>query len=849
MHRKANIMYVKRSPDLRLKEAIARLNPQDHPCLIYQSVSEKNAVVVPFLKTGLDRGERCFYIHDGNTLEIILDTLAGEGIDASAAVAKGALVLIAAKDFYPAEEAFETDKIFALFEKELVTTYTAGFTGLRAAGEIVNSFHSDFFVQRLIEYDSRLNYYLPAKNILALCMYNRDHFTPETLIKVIRAHPKVIYNGVICRNHSYLPPEEFFSPERRGFMLEHLLHGALSNENMLNDLQERKALLKTVVENTTDAVYVKDSKGRYLMINQAGAAFVGRSMEEILGRDDSELFQPDSAGKIFELDRQAMESDKPLTSEEELTAAGSTRTYLSTKGAYRDSSGNILGLFGIARDITGRKRMEKSLQESEELFHTLCEAAPLGIFKSDCGWNNLYTNQRWEQISGLTSAESLGQGWLRALHPEDREILLQSRKNAVKEMPFSLECRIITPDGKTVRVRILGSPLKNPDGQVTGYVGTIEDITELQEAKQEMLKAQKLESLGVLAGGIAHDFNNILSAILGNVSLAQFQIHDAEKIKDRLVAAEKAALRATDLTRQLLTFARGGEPVKSVIEIGSLLKEGACYTFHDPKVKIELKLADDLWPVEADKAQLNQVIHNLVVNAVQAMPQGGTIRLNAKNLHKTERKKFVEISVTDSGAGIPEEHLEKIFDPYFTTKENGTGLGLTTCYSIVNKHGGQITVSSNKDSGSTFHVYLPALDEVRKSEAVLPSKLSFGHGRILVMDDEEQVRTVVKAMLEALGYEVECASDGAETLDIYRKSKDEGKSFTAVILDLTIPCGIGGKETIASLLEIDPDVKGIVSSGYSSDPVMANFRKYGFCSVLTKPYRIQEISEVLNSLL
>jgi CheY-like chemotaxis protein len=378
----------------------------------------------------------------------------------------------------------------------------------------------------------------------------------------------------------------------------------------------------------------------------------------------------------------------------------------------------------------------------------------------------------------------------------------------------------------------------------------VEEITELRQVRQEMLKTQKLESLGVLAGGIAHDFNNILTAIIGNLSLARMQLHNTEKTAKRLVDAENAASRAKDLTQQLLTFARGGEPVKKVIEAGVLLKEAAGFAIHGSAVKCEFAFADDLWLVEVDEGQLSQVIHNLTINAVQAMPDGGTITLGAENFSSIpEGQRCVRISVTDTGTGIPEQHIQRIFDPYFTTKQQGSGLGLATCYSIIKKHGGTVSVESTPGKGSKFYLTLPASELSRTVEPQFQTDLAFGVGRVLVMDDEEPVRETLQAMLEALGYVAECTENGTEAVELYRQRKEEGKPFAVVILDLTIPGGVGGKETLASLLKINPDVKSIVSSGYSTDPIMANYREYGFSAVLTKPFGLQDMSKLLQELI
>jgi PAS domain S-box-containing protein len=530
---------------------------------------------------------------------------------------------------------------------------------------------------------------------------------------------------------------------------------------------------------------------------------------------------------------------------------GVRRTLLGNATPLRDEEGRPCGAVSAFVEITERKNMEKALRESEELFRTLCNSAPIGIFKADCEGRKLYSNPRMEEIYGLSAADCLGHNWYRAVHPDDRDDIRRLWDEAgVTKRTFSHEYRLVNAQGETSWARALASPIKNPDGEITGYVGTVEGTSELRQAREEMQKSQKLESLGVLAGGIAHDFNNILTAILGNLSLARMQLHNPEKTAKRLVEAENAASRAKDLTQQLLTFARGGEPVKKVVEVGALLKEAAGFAIHGSSVKCEFSLASDLWPLEVDEGQLSQVIHNLVINAVQAMPDGGTITLGADNFNSIpEGQRCVRISVTDTGTGIPEQHLQRIFDPYFTTKQQGSGLGLATCYSIIKKHGGTFTVESTVGKGSTFYLTLPASELSRIDEPQFQTDLSFGVGRVLVMDDEEPVRETLQAMLEALGYVVECTENGTEAVELYRKMKEDGKPFAAVILDLTIPGGVGGKETLTSLLKINPDVKSIVSSGYSNDPIMANYREYGFSAVLSKPFRLQDMSKLLQELI
>jgi nitrogen-specific signal transduction histidine kinase/CheY-like chemotaxis protein len=407
-----------------------------------------------------------------------------------------------------------------------------------------------------------------------------------------------------------------------------------------------------------------------------------------------------------------------------------------------------------------------------------------------------------------------------------------------------IEQILIRFDGSSVPVEVASAPFMYQG--IKSVQAIVHDISEKKKYQDESIKAQKLESLGVLAGGIAHDFNNILTSILGNISLARMQLHESDKVEQRLAEAEKASIRAKDLTQQLLTFAKGGEPVKKIVKIDGLLKEAAAFAIHGSSVTCEFVLPENIWPVEADEGQLSQVVHNLVLNAVQAMPQGGRITLRAGNIAALPGgDSFVKISVTDTGVGIPEQYLPRIFDPYFTTKQQGSGLGLATCHSIIHKHGGKIWAESAFGKGTTFCIELPTTATGDKEESKAPMEAIRGSGRVLIMDDEEQVRLVAQAMLEDLGYTVECAKDGSEAVEVYRNGREDGTPFDVIIMDLTIPGGIGGKEAITELLRLDPNAKVVVSSGYSDDPVVANYKEYGFCAVLSKPYRLQEMSLVL----
>ncbi len=364
---------------------------------------------------------------------------------------------------------------------------------------------------------------------------------------------------------------------------------------------------------------------------------------------------------------------------------------------------------------------------------------------------------------------------------------------------------------------------------------------------------QKLESLGVLAGGIAHDFNNLLTAIMANVNLASIQMNPGDKLAERMAEAEKACLRAQDLTQQLLTFARGGAPVRKITPLVNIITETAQFALRGTNVKAAFNVQSDLASVDVDPGQISQAINNLVLNAAQAMPEGGLITVSATNVRLSDEGllplsagDYVMISILDQGIGIPKEHLRKIFDPYFTTKQKGSGLGLAVTYSIISRHSGHITVESEPGMGTSFHLYLPAAAVQAVQQDQSDGPLARGKGRVLVMDDEEMVCAIAAEILRELGYEVSTARDGREALALYHAARENGIRFDLVIMDLTIPGGMGGREAVKKLLEADPGARAIVSSGYSNDPIMSEFRDYGFRGVITKPYRVGDLSTAVH---
>jgi PAS domain S-box-containing protein len=523
----------------------------------------------------------------------------------------------------------------------------------------------------------------------------------------------------------------------------------------------------------------------------------------------------------------------------------------------RGPSGEPTGLVSITRDVTKRKQAEEALRESEERYRTLFESAAEGILIADIETRKLtYANPAIGTILGY-SREELTKMNVSDIYPKTspEDVLAEFDAQARGEKVLSSGLPCLKKDGTIVYVDVNGARAII-DGREC-YIGFFTDVTEQKRVQEELQKIEKLESIGILAGGIAHDFNNLLTGIMGNISLARRYVKPKGKVSERLDEVEKASIRARDLTQQLLTFSRGGTPIKKPASIAELIKESAVFSLSGSAVRPEFSLPDDLWIVEIDEGQMSQVIRNIVINADEAMPNGGIIKISAKNMVIKKagalplpHGNYIEIFIEDHGVGMPKEHLPKIFSPYFTTKQKGSGLGLTIAYSIIKNHGGYITVESTPNLGTNFHIYLPASSKpapVKKKSA--REKPMHGKGRILVMDDEEIIRAMLVKMLTFSGYGVETSQDGAEAVELYRKARESGQPLDAVILDLTVPGGMGGEETVKKMLEIDPKVKAIVSSGYATDPIMSEYKKYGFSAVVTKPYNVRQMEETLHDVL
>jgi PAS domain S-box-containing protein len=522
------------------------------------------------------------------------------------------------------------------------------------------------------------------------------------------------------------------------------------------------------------------------------------------------------------------------------------------------------------------KVSKRKLEASERRYRLLAENA------SDIIWTLNLRTMRFDYVSpsvlrvrGFTTDEAMEMSLEETLSRPSLELTLKAMAEELEKdgkegvdpnRSRTLEVQQACKDGSFVWAEATVTFIRNEEGRPVGVWGATRDINERKRAEEERRKleerlqhAQRMESIGTLAGGIAHDFNNLLAAITGYISLAQLRTHPGDSVFDLLSAAEETGLRAKDLTQRLITFSKGGAPIKRTVSVAELIMDSSGLTLNGSTVRCDFSIPLDLWPVDVDEGQMGQVIGNLIQNAREAMPNGGVITLKAENATlngqnvgegtPSENGHYVMISIQDEGCGIAPEDLRRVFDAYFTSKDmgaqKGMGLGLTIAYSIVTKHGGYMEVQSQVRKGSIFSVYLPSSGEAPVKE----TEVMVRRGRILVMDDEACCRDVLGQMLKHLGYKASFASDGAEAVFLFKEAMTTGRPFDASILNFSIGGGMGGKETIQKLKQIAPDICAVLATGYPSEGIVGDFRKYGFSALLRKPCKVDELQKVLEKVI
>ena len=623
---------------------------------------------------------------------------------------------------------------------------------------------------------------------------------------------------------------------------------------LMSKVQELKRF-RDLLDQISDLIlFVELPAGRIFDMNMPAATVLGYTEEELRGMRLSDLFDQRMAEKINEHlfsgrgHGTIMEVDILNKDQETISAQ-------LTCSIARENE-EFVGIL-VVRDMTEAVRTRNALVRQRQYFSQLFTNAPVAIVLMDDKSAILDVNKSFEQMFGYRREELIGGSVDDILTTE--EVVEQAREFTRKiegGEQVEGEGSRRHKDGSMIQVKLRGFPIYM-QGKISGVIGLYEDITERKRLEQEMVKSQKLESIALLAGGIAHDFNNLLAGLMANLSLVRFHERENKKVLGLLTKAENACLRARDMTQQLLTFSKGGEPVRSVFYLEEALKQTVEFALSGSNVGYSLDIEEDLWPVMADRGQFNQVIQNLVINADQAMPGGGELIVHAKNKTMHEETaiplqpgKYVLLTVSDNGVGIRFQDLDKIFDPYFSTKDQGNGLGLAIVFSIVKKHGGWIEVDSAPGKGTVFHVYFPAAENNKielqpKSDS---EEQKWFDAKILFMDDERDLAEVTANLLQEMGYEVVSVPDGETAIQEYEQALSANEKFDVVVMDLTIPGGMGGKETIKKLMKKDPLVQAVASSGYSNDPVMSRFADYGFRAALIKPYKIEELDAVIQKI-
>jgi PAS domain S-box-containing protein len=646
--------------------------------------------------------------------------------------------------------------------------------------------------------------------------------------------------------------------------IEGILRDITERKKAENELRDSRQRLNLHVEQTPLGVIEWTLDFKVNQWNSAAEKIFGYSRQEAIGKHKTELILPpnmrEQADKMW-ADLISQKGGTRITNENK-TKDGRIILCEWFNTPLVDESGQVIGAASLVLDVTEQKRSADMIANERERLAVTLRSIGDGVIVTDVHGNITLLNKIGEQLTGWSSEEAIGQPLIKVFNIID-ETTRETCDNPVEKVirtgmivGLANHTALIKKDGTEIIIADSGAPIRDRDSRTIGVVLVFRDITAQYRMEQEMQKMQKLESLGLLAGGLAHDFNNLLTSIIGNVSLAKMLIGIDHKAFERLTEAEKAAQRATDLTYQLLTFAKGGAPIKKVASITEIVKEAVSFALSGSSVNCTYNIPANLWSTEVDKGQMSQVFNNLIINAIQAMPNGGTVHIGFENIPVAEKEvvplnagDYVRITFRDEGVGIPKQHISRIFEPYYTTKQTGNGLGLSTVFSILKRHDGYISIKSKVGVGTTFTIYIPALKDTDSSDSESVGGIKLGKGKILIMDDEPLIRNVATEIMSALGYEVGIAKDGKEAIEAYKKAQTEGKPFDLVIMDLTVPGGMGGKEAVAKLREFAPSAKVIVSSGYSVDPIMSEYKKYGFSGVINKPYNANQVSATISKIL
>ncbi len=618
---------------------------------------------------------------------------------------------------------------------------------------------------------------------------------------------------------------------------------------------------RAIFDQVDDGIAVHDiDSGRIVDANRAASSMfgIGREQALLVEPHDVTTGESDAADKAaFERIQAAARGERQVFEWEAHDASG--RPFWLEVSLRKAKIGGVDRIVAVMRDVTQRRREDALHLETAERLRTILNTTHEIVWTLDLDGCFTFVNTQGEDATGYSAPEWIGLPFDPLIHPDDREMVRDAFRKTIAGERTRFNAQVLDVSGRTRSLLVNTAPLVQ-EGRVIGMVGLGNDVTEQVRLEEELNKAQKIESLGLLAGGIAHDFNNILTAIVGGISLARRRAGSDSSLLEMLSLSETACMRARDLTQQLLTFSRGGAPICKPASMAELIRETAHFVSRGSKVRCELDIDPSLSLVDMDASQMSQVLGNLILNGIQAMPDGGTITIEAHNEEigtalppgsALRPGRHVCVSVRDSGVGIRPEHVAKIFDPYFTTKPGGSGLGLATSYSIVRRHKGHIDFESTPGVGTTFRIRLPAAARSVAPAPSAPASASATRApvRVLLVDDEPVLRDVASLMLRTLGYGAETAASGEQAVDVFRDAARHGTGFDVVVMDLTMPGGMSGREAAGALRSLDPKVVIVASSGYSTDPVMADPGSFGFDGAVPKPYIASDLDEALRAAL
>lgn len=635
----------------------------------------------------------------------------------------------------------------------------------------------------------------------------------------------------------------------------------ITDQIFLNQaLKEQDALLKAILTSSPLGIVLVENM-TIKWANHAMAVILGYESEnQLVGKQVKEFC---ASSKEYETIKRMACAHQPygvgVVSDGKFKRKGGSIFYGEVRiSSLKGFEGNEKFVATLS-DISWRKEAEASLAAERKWLAVTLRSIADGVICTNKKGKVVLMNKVAEELTGWSEQEAMGRDFSDVFKIEDeltgiplddpvKKVLANNTSVGLTEGAL-----MIARDGSERLIGDSAAPVRDSHGNVLGVVVVFRDITARRALEREVAKVQKLEAIGCLAGGIAHDFNNLLMGILGNLTLAKMNLDGPSHVLESLEKAEQVCLRAKELSQKLITFSSGGEPKTQVTKMDHFLRESVGFALSGSHIKPLYDFPNDLWEVKIDIFQIGQVIHNLVMNAVEAKPRSSTVKISAENVKISaddipplKPSYYVKISIEDDGEGIEQENLQKVFDPFFSTKQMGRGLGLSIAHSVIKKHGGYIKIDSKAGIGTIVEIYLPALHssadksvEPKESQRPTPPK-------VLLMDDEDIVRDVTGKMLEKLGCRVELARDGAEAINLYKKAMEAGDTFDAVILDLTVPGGMGGEETAKKLKEMDSSVNAIASSGYSDNPIMSEFEDHFFSAAIAKPYKIEDLKAVID---